>query len=100
MSNVNWGAKWRSPHMGVILVVGCLLLVSSGIAYQLWFNRPMQKPITVAAAASTDETVSSLGRLEPEGEVIQVFAPTLLLQKVRELKRSEWVMVSRFAKGM
>lgn len=77
MSNVNW-TKWRSPHMGVILVVGCLLLVSSDIAYRLWFSRPMQKPITVAAAAPTDETVSALGRLEPEGEVIQVFAPTSL----------------------
>lgn len=75
MVGVNWGAKWRSPHMGVILVVGCLLLVGSGVAYRVWFSRPMHKPITVEAAL-TGETVSSLGRLEPEGEVIQVFAPT------------------------
>ncbi|MBD1848112.1 ABC exporter membrane fusion protein [Cyanobacteria bacterium FACHB-63] len=55
--------------------VGCLLLIGGGVAYRMWLSRPIQHPIAVAAAP-TVETVSALGRLEPEGEVIQVFAPT------------------------
>jgi HlyD family secretion protein len=39
------------------------------------FSHPLQQPIA-AAAAPRVETVSALGRLEPEGEAIQVFAPT------------------------
>jgi HlyD family secretion protein len=75
MDNVSWGAKWRSPYLRAMLGVGCLLLVGGGVAYRMWLSRPMQQPIAMAAA-STVETVSALGRLEPEGEVIQVFAPT------------------------
>jgi HlyD family secretion protein len=58
-----------------MLGVGCLLLVGGGAAYQLSTNRPNQQSAAVNAAP-TVETVSALGRLEPEGEVIQVFAPT------------------------
>jgi HlyD family secretion protein len=75
MSNVSWGAKWRSPYLRAMLGFGCLLLVGGGVAYRIWFSRPMQQPIAVAST-STVKTVSALGRLEPEGEVIQVFAPT------------------------
>ncbi|MBW4517933.1 MAG: ABC exporter membrane fusion protein [Timaviella obliquedivisa GSE-PSE-MK23-08B] len=65
----------------MMLGIGCFLL-GGGIAYRVWWNRvwwshPIQPPIAVAAAP-TIETVSALGRLEPEGEVIQVFAPTSL----------------------
>lgn len=74
MNNINWGAKWRSPYLGAMLGFSCFLLVG-GVAYQVWLRRPIQQPITVAVAP-TVETVSALGRLEPEGEVIQVFAPT------------------------
>jgi HlyD family secretion protein len=49
------------------------MLVGGGVAYRMWLSRPIQQPIAVAP---TVETVSALGRLEPEGEVIQVFAPT------------------------
>ena len=76
MRNVNWTAKWRSPYLGAMLGVGCLLLVGSGSAYWVWLSRPTQQPIPLTAPAS--ETVSALGRLEPEGEGIQVFAPTSL----------------------
>lgn len=55
---------------------GCFLLVGS-TTYQGWLRRPIQQPIAVAVEP-TVETVSALGRLEPEGEVIQVFAPTSL----------------------
>ncbi len=58
-----------------MLGVGCLLLVGGGAAYQITTNRPNQQS-AVMNAAPTVETVSALGRLEPEGEVIQVFAPT------------------------
>ena len=75
MVNLSWQAKWKSPYLRAMLGVGCLLLVSGGVAYRMWLSRPIQNSIAVAAAP-TVETVSALGRLEPEGEVIQVFAPT------------------------
>ncbi len=75
MINVN-GNKWRSPRFGVMMGIGCLVIVGSGIAYQLRQSRPME-PL-IAETAPTLEMVSALGRLEPEGEVIQVFAPTSL----------------------
>jgi HlyD family secretion protein len=75
MSSLSWQAKWTSPYWRAILGISCLLLVGGGVAYRIWFSRPIQ-PSIAAAAAPTVETVSALGRLEPEGEVIQVFAPT------------------------
>ncbi len=77
MIGTDWNAKRRSPHLRVILGVGCLLLVGGGVAYRIWSSRSIQQPIAVAATPIV-ETVSALGRLEPEGEVIQVFAPTSL----------------------
>lgn len=77
MINLSWKTKWKSPYLRAMLGVGCLLLVSGGVAYRMWLSRPIQHSIAVAAAP-TVETVSALGRLEPEGEVIQVFAPTSL----------------------
>ena len=73
MNQMDWGAKWRSPRLVAMFGAGFLLLVG-GVAYRVWLNRPIQQSRTVAAAPI--ETVSALGRLEPEGEVIQVFAPT------------------------
>jgi HlyD family secretion protein len=76
MVNLNWGTQWQSPRRQAILGVSCLLLVGTTVAYRVWLSHPMQQPSAVAAP--TVETVSALGRLEPEGEVIQVFAPTSL----------------------
>jgi HlyD family secretion protein len=75
VNNVSWRAKWKSPYLRAMIGVGCLLLVGGGVAYRVWLSRTIQQPIAVAAAPAV-ETVSALGRLEPEGEVIQVFAPT------------------------
>jgi HlyD family secretion protein len=75
MDNTVQKAKWRSPCYRIIFGVGCLLLVGGGAAYRMRFSHPLQQPIA-AAAAPRVETVSALGRLEPEGEAIQVFAPT------------------------
>lgn len=74
MNQMDWEAKWRSPYLGAMFGIGCFLLVG-GVAYRVWWSRPIQQSIAVAVAP-TVETVSALGRLEPEGEVIQVFAPT------------------------
>ncbi len=71
----NRKAKWRSPHWGILLGVGGLLAIGSGVAYRQWLNPPVPQPIAVAAKPIT-ETVSALGRLEPEGTTIHVFAPT------------------------
>jgi HlyD family secretion protein len=68
--------RQRSPFI-LMLGVGCLLLGGSAV---YWFGITRQ-PVSGAApvaAAPVVETVSALGRLEPEGEVIQVFAPTSL----------------------
>lgn len=45
------------------------------MAYQAWSSRRIQ-PVVAVPAVPKGETVSALGRLEPEGEMIQVFAPT------------------------
>jgi len=76
MNNISWETKWRSPYFGAMFGIGCLLVVG-GVAYRVWLSHPIEQPIAVAVAP-TVETVSALGRLEPDGEVIQVFAPTSL----------------------
>lgn len=73
MVNIPWRLKGRPP-LFVMLGVGCLLLVGSGIAYRMGVRN--QQPSTTEAAVPTVKTVSALGRLEPRGEVIQVFSPT------------------------
>ena len=75
MINIPWKPKGRSPLIAM-LGVSCLLLVGGGVAWRMGINRPNQRSSAVAIAAPTIETVSALGRLEPRGEVIQVFAPT------------------------
>lgn len=75
MINISWRPKGRSPLIAM-LGVGCLLLVGGGVAYQMGISRPNQRSSAVVSAAPTVETISALGRLEPQGEVIQVFAPT------------------------
>jgi HlyD family secretion protein len=67
--------KWRSPRWAITLGVGCLLIAGSGLAYRLLFSPSVPPPIAVAAKPVV-EKVSALGRLEPEGTVINVFAPT------------------------
>ena len=74
MINIPWKPKGRSSLIAM-LGVGCLLLVG-GVAYRVGISRPNQQSSAVMGAAPTVATVSALGRLEPQGEVIQVFAPT------------------------
>lgn len=74
MINIPWRPKGRS-HLITMLGVGCLLLVG-GVAYRMGISRPNQRSSAVVSAAPTVKMISALGRLEPQGEVIQVFAPT------------------------
>ncbi len=74
MINIPWRPRGRSPLV-LMLGIGCLLLVGGGVAWRMGISRPNQRSSAVMNAA-TVETVSALGRLEPRGEVIQVFAPT------------------------
>jgi len=75
MLNIPWRSKGRLSLVAA-LGVGCLLLAGGGVAYRLGIGRPTQQASVAAATAPTVETVSALGRLEPEGEAIQLFAPT------------------------
>lgn len=74
MVNISERWKARSPLIA-IFGIGCLLF-GSGAVYWMTSYRSAQRSSIVVAAAPTVKTVSALGRLEPEGEVIQVFAPT------------------------
>ncbi len=68
-----WRWNPRSPWVAVV-GMGCVLLVGGGVH---WVGMSRSRPqSSMAAVAPRVETVSALGRLEPDGEVIQVFAPT------------------------
>ncbi|HEY9645630.1 MAG TPA: biotin/lipoyl-binding protein [Chroococcidiopsis sp.] len=63
------------------LAVGAIaVLIAGGVAYGAIAQRPNSPPVAATPAPvpmeSTGAAVSALGRLEPDGEVIQVFAPT------------------------
>ncbi|NJL20720.1 MAG: biotin/lipoyl-binding protein [Leptolyngbyaceae cyanobacterium SM1_3_5] len=74
MVNLSLPARWRSPQLLTFLGVACVLVVGGGSTYY-WLNRSLAQPAETIAPPAV-ETVSALGRLEPEGEVIAVFAPT------------------------
>jgi HlyD family secretion protein len=74
MSNFSLAGKWRSSRLLIGAGVGAGLMMTGGVASHWWSDRPLAP--TIAVAAPKIEQVSALGRLEPEGEVIQVFAPT------------------------
>ncbi len=59
-----------------LTLIAIASLTLSGVGYVAIANRPA--PTSISETPSKVETVSALGRLEPEGEVIQVFAPTSL----------------------
>jgi HlyD family secretion protein len=68
MNHILRGSQRRSPY-----ILAALLLLGGGAYY---LNRPT--PLPVIAATPKVTMVSALGRLEPEGEVIHVFAPTAM----------------------
>ncbi|MBF2046471.1 MAG: ABC exporter membrane fusion protein [Elainella sp. C42_A2020_010] len=76
MSTIKQTIGQLSRPVSVVGVVGGVCLLGVGMVYWGVLHRPAQP--TVTAAVPAVEAVSALGRLEPEGEVIQVFAPTSL----------------------
>ncbi|MBW4552239.1 MAG: biotin/lipoyl-binding protein [Aphanocapsa sp. GSE-SYN-MK-11-07L] len=59
-----------------LVLVAIAALIASGAGYVAIANRPT--PSVISASPAPVATVSALGRLEPDGELIQVFAPTSL----------------------
>ncbi len=69
MASLGAGRRW--PYLVAVVLVGGLLL---GI--MRYTHRPVDPPLQVTEPRL--DQVSALGRLEPLGEVIHVFAPTAL----------------------
>lgn len=73
MTNMAMGRK-PSPKFLMIIGIGFGLVAIAGISfYALSDRRPIQ---AVAVASPIVKEVTALGRLEPQGELIKVFAPT------------------------
>jgi HlyD family secretion protein len=72
MVSINWRPKNRLPW--IVVGAGCLLAIGGGIVYQQSNRRPVEA-VPLSSTVKADK-ISALGRLEPEGETIQVFAPT------------------------
>jgi HlyD family secretion protein len=70
---INLGFKAHPPQLVAVLGSG-LMLIGGGGVYWWWMRHP--QPLPQVTAVPVINTVSALGRLEPVGEVIQVFAPT------------------------
>ncbi|HEY9802371.1 MAG TPA: ABC exporter membrane fusion protein [Leptolyngbyaceae cyanobacterium] len=68
--------KVRLRHLRqiIITITGLMMTITGVVAYQKISTHQSQK--IVAISEPTINTVSALGRLEPDGEVINVFAPT------------------------
>jgi HlyD family secretion protein len=102
---VKWlGAEWPTPFRSkVIFGFSCLLLLGVGGVCYLLLSRPATAPLAVTATSTTEiKTVSSLGRLEPEGETVQVFAPpssagarveTLSVSHGQEIRKGDVIAV-------
>lgn len=69
-------AKSR-PWVGV--AVAALVLVGSGVGFGMWRSQATQRAAQQAALVTAPKItkVTALGRLEPQGEVVQLSAPTL-----------------------
>lgn len=92
-----------SPYgIGVSVVV--LVLVAGGLGYQRLRSQALNSAQSAAATPSAPEslTVTALGRLEPQGEVIQLSAPTgnsgnrveqLLVQEGDQVKPGQVVAI-------
>lgn len=73
----NRKTQWKSPRWAIMLGVSSILIAGGGLAYQQWLSLAVKQSIVVAAKPVVEE-VSALGRLEPEGTTIHVFAPTAM----------------------
>jgi HlyD family secretion protein len=64
-----------SPRRWLSFSAAGLLLLGSG-AYWVWISSPKSKTTPAITSPARPSAISALGRLEPRGEVINVFAPT------------------------
>jgi HlyD family secretion protein len=77
MNDLDRTVKRQLPHWGIMLGLGSLFAVGAGFAYRQWLSPPVPQSIAVTTKPVV-ERVSALGRLEPEGTTIHVFAPTAM----------------------
>lgn len=68
------GIKLRHPRRITVIIAGFVMVIAAVVVYHKITSRPSQQ--IVSATKPTIRTVSALGRLEPDGEVVNVFAPT------------------------
>jgi len=68
------GSRLCRPRLIGFAIAGWILATGGAIAYHQFVSRPPQQ--VASAVAPSVKTVSALGRLEPDGELVQVFAPT------------------------
>lgn len=96
MNEIERTVKRQLPQWGIILGLGSLVAVGGGLAYRQWLNLPVPQSIAVTNAKPIVERVSALGRLEPEGTTIHVFAPTAMEgARVENLKVSHGQQVRK-----
>jgi HlyD family secretion protein len=71
--SITWTKKRYFP-LAFVAIASLITGITGVVGYVAIANRPTQAAIS--QTPSKVETVSALGRLEPDGEVIEVFAPT------------------------
>lgn len=69
-------SKGKSRRWVAFAATACVVVVGAG--YTFWNSQSTQRAESQAAAVSPPKitTVTALGRLEPQGEVIKLSAPT------------------------
>lgn len=99
-SLTDWVTKAKGFRFTIAIVVGGILVTGVAAVYTLKYTQ--QRPSASSAAPSppppTIKSVTALGRLEPDGEVIQVSAPSSLEgARVEEILVSEgdWVRANQ-----
>jgi len=68
------GVRLRHLRRITIAMTSLMMAIAGVVAYQKITSHPSEQIVSVTKP--TIKTVSALGRLEPDGEVINVFAPT------------------------
>jgi HlyD family secretion protein len=68
------GLKLRHPRRITVVIAGFVMVMAGLVVYHKTTSPPTQQ--TVSVTKPTIRIISALGRLEPDGEVVNVFAPT------------------------
>ncbi|MCY7275427.1 MAG: biotin/lipoyl-binding protein, partial [Phormidesmis sp. CAN_BIN44] len=84
--------KLKRPNLKWVVGLGIALMIGTGlIALRLNSSRPTSSGSTPTTSSPLPSTVNALGRLEPQGEVINVSAPSQSMggSQVMELRVKE-----------